>query len=127
MTGIRSLLLGLGLVAAVQTGVLASMVVDRTLLLRNGREIVLPVIPVDPRDLFRGDYVRLGYEISNVPAIVLVGAAPHRNAAFYVTLAKNPAGGWTPVRVSRDWPKETDPERIVLKARSQSQSAGPLS
>lgn len=121
MTGLRSLLLGLGLVAAVQTGVLASMVIDRTLLLRNGREIVLPVIPVDPRDLFRGDYVRLGYEISNVPAIVLTGPAPGRNAAFYVTLAKNPAGGWTPVRASRGWPRETDPDRIVLKARSQSQ------
>ena len=24
-------------------------------------------LPVDPRDLFRGDYVRLGYEAASVP------------------------------------------------------------
>ena len=95
MTTSRNLLLAFALVAVAQTGVLAAMVVDRTLLLRNGREIILPIVPVDPRDLFRGEYVRLGYEISTVPKILLVGPEPARNAPFYVTLEKNPAGGWT--------------------------------
>ena len=54
------------------------MVVDRTLLLKNGREIVLPIVPVDPRDLFRGEYVRLGYDISTVPAMLLSGPAHPR-------------------------------------------------
>jgi uncharacterized membrane-anchored protein len=120
MTPLRKLLAGLAITALVQTGVLASMVVERTLLIRNGREIILPVVPVDPRDIFRGDYVNLAYEISNVPAQLLVGPAPRRSAPFYVTLAKNPEGNWTPVKVTRALPAETSPDRIVLLARSRS-------
>ena len=36
--------------------------------LRVGRLILLETQPVDPRDLLRGDYVRLNYKISDVPA-----------------------------------------------------------
>jgi len=31
-----------------------------------GQEILLKTVPVDPRDLFRGDYVNLRYEISSI-------------------------------------------------------------
>lgn len=119
MTASRKLLLALALVAAAQTGVLAAMVIDRTLLLKNGREITLPIVPVDPRDFFRGEYVRLGYEISNVPALLLVGPAPARNSTFYVTLAKNPQGGWTPVKVSAAMPPDAGADTIVLQGRSR--------
>lgn len=34
--------------------------------LRTGEEIVLKTVPVDPRDMFRGDYVVLVYEISSL-------------------------------------------------------------
>jgi uncharacterized membrane-anchored protein len=34
--------------------------------MRTGDEILLKTMPVDPRDLFRGDYVILGYEISTI-------------------------------------------------------------
>lgn len=34
--------------------------------LANGREIVLKTVPVDPRDIFRGEYVILRYEISDI-------------------------------------------------------------
>ena len=33
--------------------------------LRTGMEVLLKLRPVDPRDLFRGDYVILSYDISN--------------------------------------------------------------
>lgn len=121
MIGMRRIFVALVIVALAQTGVLAAMVIDRTLLLKTGREITLPIVPVDPRDLFRGEYVRLGYEISIVPAMLLVGPAPHRNTPFYVTLAKNPDGGWTPVKVTSTMPHQTSAEQIVLKGRSQSQ------
>jgi uncharacterized membrane-anchored protein len=119
MTAHRKLLLALAIVALAQTGVLAAMVFDRTRLLTTGREITLPIVPVDPRDIFRGEYVRLGYEIGSMPAMLLVGPAPARNSAFYVTLQKHPQGGWTPVKVTATLPNETDPDRIVLKARSR--------
>lgn len=34
--------------------------------LQTGNEILLKTVPVDPRDLFRGDYVILQYEISTI-------------------------------------------------------------
>ena len=34
--------------------------------LRSGQEILLKTRPVDPRDMFRGDYVVLNYEISSL-------------------------------------------------------------
>lgn len=34
--------------------------------LRTGTEVILKTVPVDPRDLFRGDYITLNYEISNL-------------------------------------------------------------
>ena len=49
----------LAIVLLVQTGVLGWMVVERMRLLQSGREIVLKTEPVDPRSLFRGDYVSL--------------------------------------------------------------------
>ena len=34
--------------------------------LSQGQKILLKTIPLDPRDLFRGDYVVLNYEISQL-------------------------------------------------------------
>ena len=36
--------------------------------LSSGEQVLLRTMPVDPRDLFRGDYVILRYEISSFPA-----------------------------------------------------------
>lgn len=41
--------------------------------LRTGQEVLLKTMPIDPRDLFRGDYVVLLYDISRIdPASVVV-------------------------------------------------------
>jgi uncharacterized membrane-anchored protein len=49
-----------------QVAVLAYMAGQREYILRTGRIVFLKTAPVDPRDIFRGDYVRLRYEISTV-------------------------------------------------------------
>ncbi|CAB1065998.1 hypothetical protein D1BOALGB6SA_10797 [Olavius sp. associated proteobacterium Delta 1] len=51
-----------------QIMVLGYMAGEREHILRYGKIIYLRTAPIDPRDLFRGDYVRLNYEISNIPA-----------------------------------------------------------
>jgi len=114
----RNILLSLAILALAQTAVLAYMVVDRVMLLESGREITLPIVPVDPRDFFRGEYVRLGYDVSNVPRRHLEGRPPLTNAAFYVVLEKKPDGAWLPVKASAAMPHETSADRIVLKARA---------
>jgi uncharacterized membrane-anchored protein len=52
----------------IQAALLAWIIADRALLLARGAEIRLAVVPVDPRDLLRGDYVVLSYPISRLDA-----------------------------------------------------------
>jgi uncharacterized membrane-anchored protein len=78
----RKLVLCALLLALVQTGFLGWMIVGRAAVLRDGREVLLKVEPVDPRDLLRGDYVILNYEISRIPLTIIsdIGEAGERLA-----------------------------------------------
>ena len=62
------------LAAALQVLALAYMAGERELVVSMGRTIYLRTAPVDPRDVMRGDYVRLNYEISRVPQFMLRGS-----------------------------------------------------
>ncbi len=46
--------------------ILGGFIAVKEYTLRTGQEVLLKTIPVDPRDLFRGDYVVLRYDISNL-------------------------------------------------------------
>ncbi len=115
----RNTLLALAAVALAQTAVLAYMVVDRVLLVRSGREIILPIVPVDPRDLFRGEYVRLSYDISRVPMTPADGSLARRNEVLYVVVEKKAGDeAWQAVSVARSFPGDLKQEQFVLKGRS---------
>lgn len=43
---------------------IGAFVLSRELIVQGGQEIFLKTVPVDPRDLFRGDYVVLRFDIS---------------------------------------------------------------
>jgi uncharacterized membrane-anchored protein len=108
--------IAIAVVALGQAVVLGWMIWDRAALLANGREVVLEVIPVDPRSLFRGDYVVLGYDISrfDLPA----GATtPERNAPYYVTLKKTDGPNWHAVGGSTEKPADVKPDEVVIKGR----------
>jgi uncharacterized membrane-anchored protein len=53
--------------------VILGLFIDRTYTLNTGREIALATLPVDPRDLIRGEYVDLRYEIGTVSRFVRGG------------------------------------------------------
>ncbi|MDH4982851.1 GDYXXLXY domain-containing protein [Hyphomicrobium sp. D-2] len=112
----RNLWLAIAAVALGQAAVLGWMIWDRASLLSHGREVVLDVIPVDPRSLFRGDYVILGYDISRVklPAGSVV---PKRGDAFFVTLHKGDDGSWTSVATSAHPPESVAAGDVVLRGR----------
>lgn len=98
MTGRRALVLAV-LVAALQIGFLGWMIAGRAAILRNGQDVMLKVQPVDPRDLLRGDYVRLGYEVSSIPVALVVNppAAESMIAEgrpVFVRLGKDADGYW---------------------------------
>ena len=52
---------------ALQVFVLAHMAAEREWIVRTGKTVFLRTALLDPRDLFRGDYVKLNYEISSIP------------------------------------------------------------
>lgn len=56
-----------------QVVVLAYMGAEREYIVRNGRTVHLRTAPIDPRDIFRGDYVALQYDISTIPVSKLRG------------------------------------------------------
>lgn len=94
----RRLLLPLAiLVALFQSGILLHVVTSRAAVLRDGAEILLKTAPVDPRDLLRGDYVVLNYDIGQVPAALVKGDWPAERArhAIWVRLEAGPDGFWT--------------------------------
>src|SRR6478672_10560837 len=83
-----------------QCALLILMVADRVRILREGREVTLQTRPVDPRDLLRGDYVVLGYDISQLPAGALAGQpTAERNPVVFVKLAPDANGLYQAVSV----------------------------
>lgn len=107
----------LAIVALAQAGVLIYMVAAREALLANGRVIDLRVVPVDPRDLFRGDFVTLAYDVSRMPRTFITGEL-RRGEQIHVRLAQR-QGNWQAIAASRtraDAGNASDAE-IILKAR----------
>ena len=85
------------LVAAVGQGLtLIGMVAVQAAPLAVGQTVRLRVVPVDPRDLFRGDYVILDYELNEAVARALENSADDRRAGadrpVYVTLTPDADG-----------------------------------
>lgn len=117
----RNVWIGVGAVALAQAAVLGWMIWERAHLLSSGREIVLEVIPVDPRSLFRGDYVVLGYDISRVQT-TQGPASPRRGAVIYVTLQKT-GDRWQAIGSSTSPPANLAPDQVALKGHVEYVSA----
>ena len=78
------------IVAAVlfQMLVLVWMAGERELVYRTGRTVYLRTMPVDPQDHFRGDYVHLNYEISNIGKHYWQGGLKDRKKDDYTSRRK---------------------------------------
>lgn len=111
-----------GLAALVLIGAVLFMVQDRAGILARGQEVTLVTRPVDPRDLFRGDFVVLGYEIGSLDLKALPGDRQfRRNASVWVTLAPDAEGVARPVRVDATAPR---PVAGLIAMRGRVTSAG---
>ncbi|MBS4023541.1 MAG: GDYXXLXY domain-containing protein [Dethiobacter sp.] len=76
------------LAVALQIAVLFVMMGAKGYTLAYGTKIYLKTLPVDPWDLFRGDYVILRYEISELDLKTVTSGSDiyNRNDKVYVTL-----------------------------------------
>ena len=89
-----------GVAILLQCVLLMLMVADRMQILREGTEVTLQTQLVDPRDLLRGDYVVLGYDISQLAAGALAGQpTAERNPIVFVKLAPTANGLYEAVSV----------------------------
>jgi uncharacterized membrane-anchored protein len=99
-----------------QVIVLLSMIALRATPLLTGSTILVRVVPIDPRDFFRGDYVVLGYEFSRIPPEGIDGLPKERSRSnasqwlgkdVYVTLVPDPDGQhWQTETMSLQRPSE---------------------
>lgn len=117
----RTLFIAAGVVGALQIGFLASMIAGRAAILRNGQEVLLSVQPVDPRDLLRGDYVTIGYNISSV-STDLFAERPQderngRDRHVFVRLRPGEGGIWEAVAARYDEQPEPAPADGELDIR----------
>lgn len=67
----KKIFIGLGIFWLV---ILGGFIGFKEFTVKTGQEVLFKTIPVDPRDLFRGDYVILRYEMSSVDLSKLSGA-----------------------------------------------------
>lgn len=101
-----------------------ALVQQRASLLRHGTEVRLRTAPVDPRDLFRGDYVVLSYEISLVDPGAAITVRPGERV--FVTLRPGPDGFAQAETASPDKPADAA-GGTVIAGRVTSVTACPRS
>lgn len=109
-----SLRLGLIVAVALQTVALIAMVGVKQWTLTTGTPVLLETKPVDPRSLFRGDYVILRYAINTLDAGLFgMPADVKHGETLYVTLREE-APFWKPVSIHSVRP-EPAPGTVVIK------------
>lgn len=90
-------------VALAQIGFFAWQLHSRAGILRTGTEVLLRVEPIDPRDLLRGEYVTLAYDISRLPRELAAGeAAPEVSDDVWVRVGPGEDGANAARAVSLD-------------------------
>ena len=111
----------LALVLALQCAWLLATTFTQERALCVGQLIVLETRPVDPRDLLRGDYVTLGYKISDVPLALFSPprtAVPPAGSEVYVSLAPT-AGGFYEVVQAATETYTPDAGHVLVRGKSR--------
>src|SRR5690606_25984078 len=103
----KKVLLGLCAAALFQVLVLGGELLAAVYPRWTGVPIRVAVEPVDPRDLFRGNYARLGYAFSRVDAALWQDAErPVPGQRVYVQIEQNDAGAWEATSMSATPPSQ---------------------
>ena len=107
------LLLRYLLAALVLCGLILAMILPRAAILRSGQEVRLEIAPVDPRDLFRGDYVVLAYRIGTVEMPTDVTVSFTRGQQVFVTLRPDASNKARAVAVSAERPAVSGTDIVI--------------
>jgi uncharacterized membrane-anchored protein len=113
------------LAALLLCGLILATVVQRAAILRSGQEVRLEIVPVDPRDLFRGDYVVLNYRIGTIDMPRDVTNTFTRGQQVFVTLRPDASNKSRAVAISAERPAVSATD-IVISGVVHSVAACPL-
>lgn len=106
------------LAVALQVVLLLGLAARHQYTVATGAPMLLETVPVDPFDMFRGDYVRLAFAASRVPAPAVDHVRP--DEPVWV-LFQEPGPGqkyWQAVSASRERPSP-GPGQLVVQARAR--------
>ncbi|MFH1860881.1 MAG: GDYXXLXY domain-containing protein [bacterium] len=103
-------------VISLQILLLLSMIIKKEMSIRQGVKIIVRTVAVDPRDLFRGDYINLNYEFSRIDLnkIEHDKANFHKGQKVFVRLSKT-GEDWQAVQVSLNPIKNICPNEVLIK------------
>jgi uncharacterized membrane-anchored protein len=101
------------LAALVLCGPILATVVQRAGILRSGQEVRLEIVPVDPRALFRGDYVVLSYRIGAVDIPKDVTTPFTRGQQVFVNLRSDDSNKWRAVAISAERPVVSGTDVVI--------------
>lgn len=79
-------------IVIMQVLVVSTMAIGQQEVLDEGDRVVLGTRPVDPRDLFRGDYVTLAYDIGSIDTRIVAWDAPGPVLEQVVWIVLQPEG-----------------------------------
>ena len=94
-------------------GLILAIVVQRAAILRGGQEARLEIVPVDPRDLFRGDYVVLNYRIGTVDLPAGLTNSFTRGQQVFVTLRPDTNNKSRAVAISAERPAVSGADIVI--------------
>jgi len=99
---VRSPWLRWGLLALIQLALIALPLADRLDVQMNGTVVSLELIPVDPRDLLRGDYVIINLAIGRLSADLTDADAVRAGDRVFVGLAAQGTGPAMPATIAKE-------------------------
>ncbi|MFZ5815187.1 MAG: GDYXXLXY domain-containing protein [Bacillota bacterium] len=101
---------------ALQILILLLIIALHSFTLLTGRPVLLKTAPIDPWDPFRGEYVRLTYEISRLETTLPMTGWPYESGQrVWVTLRRGDPF-WSAVAVSDRRPG-TGPDEVAVRGR----------
>jgi len=95
---------GIALAVALQTAALVAMIGVKQWTLATGTPVLLEIVPIDPRSLFRGDYVDLSYAIGRLDLDALGGDDGFEEGDTIYVLLRDGEPYWEPVSAHRERP-----------------------
>ncbi|WP_421982052.1 GDYXXLXY domain-containing protein [Roseibium sp.] len=109
-----------GLLALLQLALISVPLVDRLDVQMSGTVVPLELVPVDPRDLLRGDYVIINLAIGRLPRTMEGAESLKAGQTVFVTLELEGEGAARPVSVSLEHPQSG---KLAISGRVRSSTA----